>query len=277
MPTVVASASTPALRLSDTVEVTLTATGAAPIRVELPKELLEPASAVAWQITPVRGATSTDGTTWVQTFRLSPFVPGDDLPVKFNPIKVNGTEVTPDPLTLRVETALRNPTAADARPVTGIEPLPTPPASEPPFILAGVTLLAALVAVLAAVLVAARKRRAKPLAPGEWVRERIGTLQTNLLNGRLTGAEFVECLATAFRDYLTRRFGLSTERMTTAELIASADGVWDADARTGVEDLLTACDAVKFAGKVPSPTDCEALAKQAGRLVDGWEPGNGAA
>jgi hypothetical protein len=259
------------LRLSDTVEVTLTATGAAPVRVELPKELLEPASAVAWQITPVRGATSTDGTTWVQTFRLSPFVPGEELAVKFNPIKVNGTEVTPDSLTLRVETALRNPTAADARPVTGIEPLPAPPEADPPLILAGVTLIAALVAVLVGVLVAARKRRTKPLVPGEWVRERIGTLQTNRLSGRLTEAEFVECLARAFRDYLSRRFGLSTEPMTTAELIASADWVWDAEARTGVEDLLTACDAVKFAGKRPSATDCDALAEQAGRLVDGWE------
>jgi HAMP domain-containing protein len=273
VPTVVVTASAAALRLSDTVEVTLTATGVAPVRVELPKELLEPASAVAWQITPVRSATSTDGTTWVQTFRLSPFVPGDELLVKFNPIKVNGTEVTPESFTLRVETALRNPTAADARPVTGIEQLPAPPASDPPLILAGVTLLVALVAVLAAVLVAACKRRTKPLSPGEWVREQIGTLQTNLLSGRLTEAEFVQCLATAFRDYLTRRFGLNSEPMTTAELIASADGVWDADTRNEVEDLLTACDAVKFAGRVPSPTDCDALADQAGRLVDGWERG----
>jgi hypothetical protein len=233
--------------------------------------LLDPASAIAWQITPVRSATSTDGTTWVQTFRLSPFVPGDDLPVKFNPIRVNGTAVAPESFTLKVETALRNPTAADARPVTGIEQLPSSQTSEPPLILAGITLLVSLVAVLVAVMVAARKRRAKPLSPGERIRGRIGGLRSNLRSGLLTEAEFVGCLAAAFREYLTHRFGLNTEQMTTAELIASADGVWDADARTGVEDLLTACDAVKFAGKVPSPTDCEALADQAGRLVDGWE------
>jgi hypothetical protein len=274
VPSVRATASAAVLRLSDTTEITLTASGPAPLRVEVPKELLDPASAVGWQISPTGPAVvSADGTTWAQRYKLSPFVPGEALEVKFNPIRVNGTEVTPDPLAFQVLTSLRNPTAADARPVTGIEPLPDLPASDPPLVLAGVTLTVALAAVLTAVLVAARKRKAKPLSPGEWVRERIGTLHSDRLHGRVSGAEFVERLAAAFREYLTRRFGLATEQKTTAELLASADAVWDADTRSGVGELLTACDAVKFAAAVPTAADCDALAEQAGKQVDRWEKG----
>ncbi len=273
MPT--ARATTPAttIRLSDTADVTLTATGPAPLRVELPKELLTPESAVAWQIAPVGAVTlSADGTTWAQTFRLSPFVPGEKVPVAFHPVTVNGTAVTPDPLSFTVETSLRNPTAADARPVTGIEPLPAPPAAGSSLVVAGGSLLVALVTLLAAVLVFARKRKAKPLAPGEWVRERIGSLQSDRRHGRLTDPAFVGRLAEAFREYLTRRFGLNTEQKTTAEVLASAEGMWDADTRGAVTGVLTACDGVKFAGREPTATECDDLAEAVEKLVTGWEP-----
>ena len=121
---------------------------------------------------------------------------------------MNGTEVTPGQLTFKVETSLRQPTAADARPVTAIEQLPGPPASDPPIIFAGVSLLVALLLLLAVVLVAARKRKAKPIAPGEWVRERLGSLQVERSHGRLGEPGYVTKLAEVFREYLTRRFGL---------------------------------------------------------------------
>lgn len=278
MPSVRATASASALRLSDAVEVTLTAVGAAPLRVELPQELLDPASAVGWQVTPVgTAAVSPDGTTWAQKYRLSPFVPGESLVVRFNPVKVNGTDVTPEPLTFKVETSLRNPTAADARPVTGVEHLPAPPpAAEPPLIAAGLSLLAVLVVTLAVVLAVARRRVAKPLTPGEWVRERVGTLQSDRLHGRLNEGAFVDQLSAAFREYLTRRFGLATVQKTTAEVLASAGEKWDADAHETVGQVLRVCDAVKFAGAVPTSADCDELAERVTRLVDGWEQANGA-
>lgn len=276
VPTVLVTTSASALRLSDTAEITLAATGPAPLRVEVPKELLDPGSAVAWQIAPVGTATvSPDGTTWVQKYRLSPFAAGDDLTVTFNPIRVNGTEVTPEPLHFKVETSLRQPTTADARPVTGIEQLPGVPASDPPFIAAGLSLLAALVLLLAVVLAVARKRKPKPLAPGHWVREQLGRLQAERLHGRLSEPDFVTRLNAVFREYLARRFGLNTERTTTAELLASAGELWDADTRDAVGKLLTACDAVKFAGRVPTPAECDELAEQAGRLVAKWEAVSG--
>jgi len=274
VPTVRVTAAADALRLSDTVEITLTAGGSAPLRVELPKDLLDPVSAAGWQITPVGTASvSPDGTTWAQKYKLSPFVTGEAQTVTFNPIRVNATEVTPESLKFKVETSLRQPTVADARPVTAIEQLPGLPASDPPIIFAGVSLLVALVLLLVVVLVAARKRKAKPVAPGEWVREQLGRLNAERSHGRLGEPDFVAKLAEVFREYLTRRFGLNTERATTAELLAEADGVWDADTRTAVEKLLSACDAVKFAGRVPTPTDCDDLAEQAGRLVEKWETG----
>lgn len=275
VPSALATASASTLRLSDTAEITLTVTGTAPLRVELPKDLLDPGSAIGWQIAPVGNATvSPDGTTWVQKYKLSPFASGDELVVRFNPIRVNDTEVTPGYLTFKVETSLRQPTAADARPVTSIEQLPGPPTSDPPIIIAGLSLLTAFVLLLVVVLVAARKRKPKSLAPGEWVREQFGNLQAERLYGRLSEPDFVTRLAEVFLEYLTRRFGLNTERTTTAELLASADGMWDADTRDAVEKLLNACDAVKFAGKQPTAEDCEALAVQVSELVEQWESGN---
>lgn len=276
MPTVTVTAPATTLRLSDTVEITLAASGNAPLRVELPEDLLEPKSAAVWQIERVGdGSFSADGTVWSQQFRLSPFLPGG-YTLKFNPVTVNGVEVTPSTLDFTVETSLRNATAADARPVTGIEQLPAPPAADSPLVLAGVSLLVALVAILVVVLVVARRRKPTPVAPGEWVRERLASLRTDGLTGRLTEPAFVERLAATFREYLSRRFGLNTEKATTAELLASAEGAWDADTRGEVEHLLSECDAVKFAGRVPTPVDCEELAEQAGRLVEGWERANGA-
>lgn len=272
MPTVRASTPATAIRLSDTADVTLTVSGPAPLRVELPKELLSPESAAVWQIAPVGPVTRADGTTWAQTFRLSPFVPGEVVPVAFNPITVNGTAVTPEPtLKFKVETSLRNPTAADARPVTGIEHLPDKPTTDSPLVVAGGSLLLALVALLVGVLVFARKKQAKPLAPGEWVRERIGTLQSDRRHGRLTDAAFVGLLAEAFREYLTRRFGLNTEQKTTAEVMAAGEAVWDADARRVVEQLLDSFDAVKFAGQLPTANECHAQAEAVETLVSGWE------
>ncbi len=277
MPTVQVTAATNTLRLSDTTDITLTASGPAPLRVELPKELLTPETAVGWQIVPVGPLSrSADDTIWAQTFRLSPFVPGDAVPVTFNPVMVNGTQVTPDPpsLTFKVETSLRNPTAADARPVTGIEQLPPKPSADSPLVLAGGSLLIALVAVLVAVLFIARKRTAKPLPPGEWVRKRIRALHADQRDGQLTDAAFVRVLAEVFREYLTRRFGLNTEQKTTAELLASAEQVWDADTRREVEYILDSCDAVKFAGQMPTENECDDLADAVEKLVSGWDAGD---
>lgn len=274
MPTAQVTAATNTLRLSDTTEVTVTVTGPAPLRVELPKELLTPETAVGWQIEPAGPAVrSADDTAWVQTFRLSPFVPGEVVPLAFNPIVVNGTQVTPGPLTFKVETSLRDATAADARPVTGIEQLPGKPSADSPLILAGGSLLVALVAVLVAVLVFARKRTAKPLSPGEWVRRQIGSLHDDRRDGRLTDAAFVGELSEVFREYLSRRFGLNTERKTTAELLQSAEETWDADTRCEVEHVLNSCDAVKFAGQTPTASECDALTDAVERLVAGWESG----
>lgn len=278
MPTVTVTAPTDHLRLSDSVEITLVARGDAPLRVELPKDLLEPASAAVWQIEPVGdGSFSADGTTWSQHFRLSPFLPGD-YTLKFNKVTVNGTEVTPESLEFNVKTKFdttqRSPTSADARSVTGIEQLPGSPPADPPVVLAGLFLLSALVAMLAVVLVVAYRRKPKPVSAGEWVRERLDVLRADRRSGRLTEPVFVERLATVFREYLSRRFGLNTEKATTTELLASADETWDADTRGEVEHLLSECDEVKFAGRVPTPVDCEELAEQVERLVAGWEGTN---
>lgn len=268
MPTVRVTPSATTLRLSDTVELTMTVEGRLPLRVELPSDLLDPASAQIWQIEPVGGGTfSPDGDTWAKQFRLSPFVPGEAIPLRWNPIRVNGVELTPEVLTFQVETSLRQPTADDARPVTGIEPLPTSPPSGSPLILVGVSLLTLLAAALVVVLVLSRKRKPVPLTPAEWFRRELSALRSR----SVAGPAFVERFSSLFREFLTRRFGLNTERTTTAELIAAGESLWDTDSRSEVGRLLGICDAVKFAGRIPSVAECDALAQWTTQLVQGWE------
>jgi hypothetical protein len=222
---------------------------------------------------------SPDGTTWAQKYTLSPFVHGESLVVRFNPVRVNGTEVTPDPLTFKVETSLRNATAADARPVTGVESLPAPPpAAEPPLIAAGLVVLSGLVVALAVVLAIARKRKPKPLTAGEWIRLELSHTRDDFARGRWKPTEFAGWVSHLMRRYLHKRFGLTAEHRTTAELLADADAqsLWDADTRDAVEKVLRVCDAVKFAGAVPTPAECDELVERVSKLVDGWErPVNG--
>jgi hypothetical protein len=271
VPSVRATADSTAVRLSDTLTVVVTADGPAPLRVDPPKDLLAPESALVWKVELLGPATLTDRGTdqrWQQAYKLSPFVPGEAVPVAFNPLKVNGADLTPDPLTVKVETSLQTAKADDARPVTGIELLPAVPSAGFGWglgLTAGVVVLF-LVAVLAALL--RHRAKPKPVPPTEWALAELDDLDPD----RLTSRELTDGLTTVVRGFVGRRFALAPDPFTTAELLAAGDAadIWSADTRTRVSAVLEACDRVKFAGQPATADDCRRWRDELRTAIMGW-------
>src|SRR5437764_3781887 len=127
-----------AVPLSEPVRATVTVEGPAPLVVAAPPDVLAGASAEAWRVRPA-GSASTEQLPggrerWTQAYRLDPYVPGEAVPVAFAPFEVTAgggpaERVEVAPQAVRVTTALKDPKAADARPVTGVEEPPPAPAA----------------------------------------------------------------------------------------------------------------------------------------------------
>lgn len=272
-PAVALTADRTSVRLSDAVLVTLTADGPAPLRVELQREVLSPEAAAVWKIEPVGPAVITDrdgGTArWEQTFRLSPFVPGDAVPLAFNPVRVADTSLTPNPLAVAVETSLGRADANDARPVTEIEQLPAAAADGPAFVLAAMA--AVVIGFVGAVVVALLRRRRvpPPVSALELATRRLETLEVDRRVNRISAVQFVDGVSDVLRGDLSRRFGLPADKLTTAEILAAGDRAtgWPPDTRAAVGDVLDRCDRVKFAGHVPSLDECDRLSADVRQLV----------
>ncbi len=245
--------------LSQSLRVTLAVEGSAPLRVELPKQLLAPEADRDWKIQPVGKPTvapAGDGRErWVQVFRLDPYVAGDAMTVLFAPLKVNGRETTGPGFDMRVLSPGIEAKDDAARPVTGIEELPGPPV-EPHSSLVWWWALNALL-VVAVVAVAWRmRRRPKPVLPTAWAAAAFDKLERNAASG----AELVEGIATVIRGFIERRFGIPAPKLTTQELLATAEQAgWPVEQTDPLRLLLDDCDRAKFAGDVPDDDGCQNL------------------
>ena len=265
------------IQLSGSIQLSLALEGPAPLRLELPKDaekLLAPESATVWHIkslgpakvTPVEGGRER----WEQKFRLSPFVHGEKVPIAFATIKVNSEDVTFPTKEVRVQTSIAEAKADNARPVTGIEELPTiePPQPET----TGWQFMAVLGGIFAVVLIGAiiRRSRAKPppVPPGEWAGRELDRLERDRALERISSLVAAERLAAILREFIEIRHGLSATKLTTAELLAEcAKANWSADRTAPLAEILERCDRAKFAGDAPDAERILAMVNRAREWV----------
>ena len=257
--------------LSESVRVTLALEGPAPLRVDLPQELLAGESLKVWRVRPAGPATVTplpgDRERWVQVLRLDPYLPGEHT-IAFAPAAVNGQSVAWPPVKVQVNRTITDVRPADARPVTGIENLPGIDTIDNPartgWLIAGV---ASAIVVTVAGVVLVRRWRAKPppLPPGEWALAAFDRLERDVGNGGV----LADGVAAVLREYIDRRFALPAPRLTTGELLTTADRAgWPADHTAELAELLGRCDRAKFAGDIPGVDESGDLLRRARTWVE---------
>lgn len=257
-PIALASIDQKRIQLSESVRIQVVFAGPAPLRVEMPKQLLAPDSDRDWKIQPLGLPTIIPligflgWECWVQSFRLDPYVIGNALPIEFAPVKVNGKEVAPTGFEVTVLSTVSDPKPDSARPVTGIEQLPPPTIVETPspiwWALVGVVIVA--VATVAWRL----RHRPKPVLPGEWATAAFNRLEN------LSREALVDGVATVIRGYIDRRFGIPAPKLTTTELLIAAEQAgWPVEETDPLRGLLEICDRAKFAGDIPDDDGCRNL------------------
>jgi hypothetical protein len=259
------------VRLSESVRVTLSVEGEAPLRVEVPGEILDEESAAAWRARPAGPVAVTDQPggrqRWARTYRLDPYLPGKPLHLGFAPARAFvGTDPQPKevawkPVDVTVTTEVTS--AAEARPPTGIEELP--PVRTAGSLADRVAAFAALG--VAAVLVGAacawllrKRRRVPPPSPEEWAAAQLDELAPD-------DPAFADRLSDVLRHYTEARTPVPATRLTTAEVragLAAAAGTLPADRLITV---LEACDGVKFAARPLTPDDRDRLRTEARVIV----------
>jgi hypothetical protein len=251
------------ITLAGTVHVTLTLEGPAPLRVELPKQLLTADANGVWRIRPEGPAavkpTGKGREEWRQVYRLDPWAEGAPLRASFNPVTVNGQQVTWPAVSVTVTKTVGEVASTAARPVTPLEDVPPPPVTPPQGPVPG-WLVAAFGLLCAAVLALAwsRRRKPKPVPPGEWALAALAKLEA------APGAQTVERVALILRTFVERRFAIPATKLTTTELSAAAgEQGWPVEQAESLRAVLDECDRAKFAGDVPDDDGCRRLVRLA--------------
>lgn len=139
-------------------------------------------------------------------------------------------------------------------------------------------ILGAAALLAGAVVLLVRRQAARPsgppaIGPGERLERRLSALAAEDLPRRGRGAEHMERLAEAVREYLSAFTGLPALDLTTGELLAALARAPDAriDA-AGLARLLTHADLVKFARQPAAPEACAAGLEWAWALLRGTRP-----
>jgi hypothetical protein len=88
----------------------------------------------------------------------------------------------------------------------------------------------------------------------------------------LTPANFLSTLSAALEDYITQTFGFAAAGKTTEELTAAlAEFGADESVRTGLRELLSHLDALRFGGLALDHSACVSVLAQARSLVSSLE------
>lgn len=259
-----------AVRLSGEVRLTLTVEGPGPLGVTVPKPLLTRPG--VWRNRedglPLREVLPGGRERWVQSYRLSPLIPGEPKvslgPLTIRPAGGNDLTLTWDEDHLpavKVTTSIESPSVESLRPPTDIEQLPP----DPPIDDRSTGWLFALVPGLllaSALLILFGRRKQPPPTPRDaaWAMR------------ELTAANVTaDRTAVVLRQYLAYRFGIPAGFQTTPEL-AAALGTENRMPPEGVADwrsLLEECDAARFSGMAATVAG---LADRARALVARAEP-----
>lgn len=264
------------VRLSESVRATLAVEGDAPLRVEVPAEVLDEPSAAAWRARPDGPATVTDlpggRQRWARAYRVDPYAPGKAVHLGFAPAKVSaGT----DPQSKEVPFASQVVTvttevagdAAEARPPTGIEELPPAGASGSPWGRAAVLVAVGVAAAAAGALLAwlLRRRPAPPPTPEEWAARELAAL-----GQAPDDPAFADRLSDTLRRFAEARTRAAATKLTTTELRAELErsGEWPAERAADLLAVLHRCDRVKFAADRPTAAEAAELLQLARRVVE---------
>ena len=259
-----AIADTKSITLAGSVHVTLTLEGPAPLRVELPKQLLTADANGVWRIRPegqaVPKALGNGREQWRQVYRLDPWVDGAPLRATFNPVSVNGEQVTWPAGSVTVTKTVGEASATAARPVTALEDVTLSPQLPPSFtVWEWVVIAFGFVCFVVLGLAWSRRRKPKPVPPGEWA---LATLAK--LEGGEARAETVERVAAILRTFVERKFAIPATKLTTAELsVATREQGWPVEQTEPLWALLDECDRAKFAGDMPDDDGCRRLVRLA--------------
>ena len=251
------------IRLSESVRITLSLEGDTPLRVDLPKELLDELSTKSWRIRPQSAAIVEDQPNgqqrWSQSFRVDPYIPGEAVHLGFATVNVQaGTDreskaISWKSLEVRVTTTVTGDAFSEMRGGTGIELLPEPVASQrefPPWVLA--TFLIAFAVMVMATGIGRRVRK----------RQTVRTIEQQALAG-LDNIPNGATPADILRQYIEARTGIAVLHLTTPELLQSLQPRSLPDLQT----LLERCDLAKFSGVTPDANDRFELIEMAKRFV----------
>jgi hypothetical protein len=255
------------VRLSGSVRATLGVEGDAPLRVELPEEMLDEKSSAAWRARADGPAAVTDlpdgRQRWERAYRLDPYLPGEAVHLGFAPARAFAGQ-DPQPKEVRWESRTVTVTtevtgdASEARPATGIEELP--PAGDAPDSLrdrVAVLTILGVMAVVAGLLVWLLRRRQGPTpTPEELAAARLAGLTAN-------DPAFADRLSDTLRQYVEARTPVPATRLTTAEVLVGLAGVTNTLPVERLAAVLEACDAAKFAARPLTPDDRARLLTEA--------------
>lgn len=86
-----------------------------------------------------------------------------------------------------------------------------------------------------------------PAEPPQTIRGRLEALRTSGMMDGAHAVAFCDQLSEILRDFLRQRYGLSSRRLTTSEIMLSLRQRSPETVCRSVEDVLVCCDLVKFA------------------------------
>ncbi len=251
------------IRLSESVRITLSLDGATPLRVDLPKELLDELSTKSWRIRPQSAAVVEDQPNeqqrWSQSFRVDPYIPGEAVHLGFAAVNVQaGTDREPKAiawksLEVRVTTTVKGDVLSEMRGGTGIELLPEPTVSQrelPPWVLA--TFLIAFAVMVMATWIGQRRRN----------HQTVRTIEQQAL-ANLDNIPDGSTPADILRQYIEARTGMAVLHLTTPELLQSLQP----RVLPNLQVVLERCDLAKFSGVTPDANDRFELIEMAKRFV----------